>query len=212
MAERQPGSARESDDSPERDARESMWLQQVAQGGPQGMQALKQLYLAYSRRMVSFFTYNGMSEEEANDQLHDVWVRIAERAGSFDPSRRASTWIWAVARHLLIDEARGPWRSRVDKLGEDLESTLGALGHGTVPNQALAGEAIDDCVRRGLLRFAAVDRQGAWAVRLRDIQGWNVGDLADYLDRSEGATRTYLSQLRRKLRPFLEPCFELLST
>jgi hypothetical protein len=39
---------------------------------------------------------------------------------------------------------------------------------------------------------------------------WSIAEVAELLERNPGATREYLSQCRKLLRPFLEPCRALL--
>jgi RNA polymerase sigma factor (sigma-70 family) len=211
MAEPQGRALAARDDSPEQRARETAWLQQIAQQGPQGSQALYQLTCAYSRKMLSFFMRQRMSREDAEDLVQNVWVRVVGHAAEFDPAHKPSTWIWAIARHLLIDEVRRPFRHREHAHGDDLEQTLIANHVGEAPNCALPGESVDDCVHRGLRSYARTDKEGAWAVQVRDLEDWDIADLAHFLERTEGATRTFLSQVRKKLAPFLKPCFELLS-
>lgn len=195
MAEPQGSAPVGRHDSPEQRAREIAWLLQIAQRGPQASPALKQLVQAYRRRLLAFFRIRGLSHHDAEDLLQDVWIRIVQKAALFDASRDPSPWIFRIAKSLWIDEMRRPARQPLELPVEDAES---------VP-------PIDDCVRRGMQRYARTDDEGAWAVQLRDLEGWGIPQMAQFLDRTEGATRTFLSQVRKKLQPFLAPCFELLS-
>lgn len=211
MAERQGVAARAPDDQPERQARETAWLLQIAQRGPQLSHGLQQLTAAYGPKVLSFCMRRGMSKAEAEELQQNLWMRIAAHAEDFEPGRKPSTWIWAIARRLLIDELRKTSRRHEVTQGDDFDITMDARQLQETANRSTAGDSIVDCVHRGLLRYADIHLEGAMAVLLRDLEGWNITELAQFLERTEGATRTFLSQVRKKLQPFLEPCFELLS-
>jgi RNA polymerase sigma factor (sigma-70 family) len=211
MAEPQGGRPTAREESLEQRTRETAWLQQIAQGGPQCSRALFDLVNAYRLKMLSFFMRRGMSQGDVEDLMQNVWVRVVNSAADFDPVCKPSTWIWTIARRLQIDEARRPHRRLEKTLGDDLEAALDAQQINDAMNCMLPGEPVDDCVHRGLQNYARVHEEGAMAVQLRDLEGWDIADLAHFLERTEGATRTFLSQVRKKLEPFLKPCFELLS-
>ncbi len=216
MAEPAAGAATSAGDSPERRAREAAWLQQIAQRGAQWSRALQQLIDAYRPKVLTFCMRRGMSHDDTEDLLQDLWVRIAANAAAFDPTRAPSTWIWAIARNLWHDAMRTLYKRRKDIAGYDFESLseaalLEVAEAVPAPICVVPGESLDDCVQRGLQHFARVHDEGAMAVQLRDLEEWGIAEVAQFLGRTEGATRTFLSQVRKKLEPFLKPCFELLS-
>ena len=65
-------------------------------------------------------------------------------------------------------------------------------------------------MQRGLHRFADQHPREAEAVELRELDDWSIPQLAAYLNRAETATRSYLTSVRAKLRPFLEECLDLI--
>lgn len=199
-------------DSPERHAREAAWLRQIAQRGAAGSRALRQLIDVYRPKVLTFCMRRGMPHADVEDLLQDLWTRIAAHAADFDPGRNPSTWIWAIARNLWHDEMRKRYKLREDAGGHDLEGLTEEAEAVAAPLCVVPGETLADCVQRGLQHFARVHDEGAMAVQLRDLEGWGIGELAQFLGRTEGATRTFLSQVRKRLEPFLKPCFELLSS
>lgn len=211
MAEPEAGAAAAGDDSPERRARETAWLAQIAQRGTQGSPALRQLIDVYRPKVLAFCVRRGMPVADVEDLLQDLWARIAAHATDFAPGRSPSSWVWAIARNLWHDEMRKLYKRRADAGGQEPESLSEVAEAVAAPNCALPGESADECVQRGLQRYARVHDEGAMAVQLRDLEGWGIAEVAQFLERSEGATRTFLSQVRKRLEPFLKPCFELLS-
>ncbi len=77
-------------------------------------------------------------------------------------------------------------------------------------SQAEAQEALQQCYDRAYAGFAQSFPAAAQALDRVVQDRWSVRDLAALLQRTEGATREYLSQCRKKLKRFLEPCAPLL--
>jgi RNA polymerase sigma-70 factor, ECF subfamily len=211
MAEPDAGAAAAGGDSPERRARETAWLQQIAQRGTTGSRALRQLINVYGPKVLTFCMRRGMSRADVEDLLQDLWTRVSAHAADFEPGRTPSTWIWAIARNLWRDAMRRLYKRRADNGGQEPESLSEVADAVAAPNCTVPGESVDECVQRGLQRYAFAHDEGAVAVQLRDLEGWGVAEVAQFLGRTEGATRTFLSQVRKGLEPFLKPCFELLS-
>ncbi len=198
-------------ESLERVSRETACLQQIAQRGASWPRALQHLVDVYRAKVLAFCMRRGMTTHDVEDLLQELWVRLCVRAHTFEVGRNPSSWIWAIARHLWVDEMRKRYANLEDPAGEELENTAELPGVESGSNVALAGQSIGECVQRGLQNYARIDDEGAMAVQLRDLEGWGIAELAQFLERSEGATRTFLSQVRKKLAPFLKPCFEQLS-
>lgn len=201
-----------TDASAQRRAAEAQWLQQIAARGTAAGTAWRALHGSYAPKIVSFCMRRGLSHAEAEDLAQEVFVTLYEKAADFDAAGNPSAWIWAIARHRWIDVLRHPYRARRadgdGEVGDDgLPTEVHALGD--APPDA-APQAADACVQRGLQAFGRVNPEAAMVIELRDLEGWTIDDVAQHLGRTEGATRTFLSEVRKKLRPFLEPCLDLL--
>jgi RNA polymerase sigma-70 factor (ECF subfamily) len=48
----------------------------------------------------------GNSNEKAQDFLQDIFVKLIDKAESFDPSRKFSTWIFSIANNMCKNEYR----------------------------------------------------------------------------------------------------------
>lgn len=65
----------------------------------------------------------------------------------------------------------------------------------------------DDCITQGLNLFADSHPERAYALELWS-SGMDLQSLSEVIGRSYGATRQFLLECRKKIRPFLSPCFE----
>lgn len=69
--------------------------------------AFNQLYIRYNQRLLYYFyRMLGNSNEKAQDFLQDIFVKLIDKAESFDPSRKFSTWIFSIAHNMCKNEYR----------------------------------------------------------------------------------------------------------
>ena len=86
-------------------------------------QALRALYDQESPRLLGVAKRIVRDGALAEDVVHDVFVRIWSRAGSFDPARgSARGWIFSVTRHMALNFMRDG--AREIQLSERSETAL----------------------------------------------------------------------------------------
>lgn len=179
------------------------WLRRVAAGGKQAEQGMEQLFRLYAARIKGFFRRHRMSDEEAADLLQETFIKVYRSADKFQGQSKVSTWIWTIARNCMLDYLRA--KRTDDSLDAMLEEGSSPEALVVSPEHEDQGH-IRDCVQRGFAAFAEAFPERAHAMRLAAFEGWDMDELAGFLSRTPAATREYISQCRKKLSAFLEPC------
>lgn len=179
------------------------WLRTIAGGGRQAEASMEKLFRLYASRLKAFFRHHRMSDEETADLLQETFIKIYRSAGKFKGESKVSTWVWAIARNCMLDYLRS--KKSHDSLDEMLEESD---SHDILVSDPLHEEQRDmrNCVQRGFMAFAQAFPERAYAMRLAAFEGWEMDELAAFLSRTPAATREYISQCRKKLSPYLEPC------
>jgi len=67
---------------------------------------LDRLIEQYQHRLLRYLTYLTGNRELAEDLFQETWIRVLERGHQYDGKREFSTWLFAVARNLTIDQMR----------------------------------------------------------------------------------------------------------
>jgi RNA polymerase sigma factor (sigma-70 family) len=192
-------------------------LKIIAKAGNDSGKALEELFRMFASRMRSFFKKHRISDEDASDLLQETFIKIHRSAYQFNGDSKASTWLWTIARNCMLDQIRGK-KDHVsldsDTQGEalDIDALLGAQALSASQQDLSRDEDIRDCVSRHFGHFARESPDRAATIQLAVIEGWSMDELATYLKRSPAATREYLSQCRKKLRDYLLPCADLISS
>lgn len=67
---------------------------------------LDQLIMRYQHRLLRYLLYLTGNREMAEDLFQEVWMRVLTRGSQFNGKARFDTWLFAIARNLLIDQRR----------------------------------------------------------------------------------------------------------
>jgi RNA polymerase sigma-70 factor (ECF subfamily) len=185
-------------------------LQRIAAGGKDGEAAFNSLYRKYRKPLIAFLIRHGVDSGIAEDLVQEAFIKIVRAASGFRQDSRVSTWIYEIVKNLLLDHLR---KKRPDILDDD---AWGEVDRDRAEEKFRDDEAADNalaakkCVERQYREFRAKFPACADALDRVVRDEWLDKDLAKFLGRTEGATREFLRQCRKKLRPFLEPCREFL--
>jgi RNA polymerase sigma factor (sigma-70 family) len=185
-------------------------LHTIAQGGPGAWPALETLVRGHRKALLGFLIGRGLPRADAEDVVQDVFVRVAEKAGSFRGESQVSSWLHSIARNLHLDRVRAAAREQTldEAQWQGLEDSA-AMVASDDPAAAIDQRAYADCIGRHYGQFA--QRHPAMADALHKFTGlgWTSADLALALGRTDAATRQFLVSCRKTLGLMLLPCREL---
>jgi RNA polymerase sigma-70 factor (ECF subfamily) len=79
---------------------------------------LDELIVRYQHRLLRYLLYLTSSRELAEDLFQEVWMRVLLRGGQFNGRARFDTWLFTIARNLVIDYRRKRTVASLDELFE----------------------------------------------------------------------------------------------
>jgi len=120
-------------------------------------------------RLFRYLLYLTGRREEAEELFQETWVRVLERGHQYNGKARFETWLFAIARHLVIDRLRrrksAGEPASLDELGDPAEAKPGwepavSSGRGGASLiDLLAAEEEGQQVRAALARLPAAYRE-----------------------------------------------------
>lgn len=130
-------------------------------------------------------------EQDAEDVLHDLFVGLPEALGRYEDRGVFGAWLRRVALRLALQRLRRRQRRRE----VDLEHAE--------PFARASAEALPDrlAVERALATLPEAMRT---VVVLRELEGWNHKEIAEFLGIREGAVMTRHCRAMKRLRVVLE--------
>ena len=79
---------------------------------------LDHLIEKYQHRLLRYLLYLTGRREMAEDFFQETWIRVLERGSQYDGRHEFSTWLFTIARNLVIDDLRRKRPASLDSLAE----------------------------------------------------------------------------------------------
>jgi RNA polymerase sigma factor (sigma-70 family) len=184
-------------------------LKLIAAGGRPAEAALTALFRKYRKPLLGFLIRRGVDAPTAEDLVQETFIKVAKSAGAFRRDAMASSWIYSILRNVHLDHLRKPKHEvNLDEEGWNIveagQEDVGA----DRPDQNLERRQLDDCLDTQYRAFMSEQPAAAAALQKVTEHEWSIREVAQFLGRTEAATKEYLSQCRKKLRMFFDPCRE----
>ncbi|WP_220210223.1 RNA polymerase sigma factor SigZ [Reticulibacter mediterranei] len=162
----------------------------------------EQTWEAFHVPLYQFIRRRVSDEATAEDLLQDVFLKIHQYSSSLKDARRLESWIYQIARNLIIDHYRSH-RHLMTSL--DAEEALDLPED--LPDDDIVSELLP-CVRAMVLALPEQDRQ---ALILTEYQGLTQKELGERLGLSFSGAKSRVQRAREKLKQELLACchFEL---
>jgi RNA polymerase sigma-70 factor (ECF subfamily) len=77
-----------------------------------------ELIVRYQHRLLRYLLFLTSNREMAEDLFQEVWMRVLVRGSQFNGKARFDTWLFSIARNLVIDQRRKRTMSSLDELFE----------------------------------------------------------------------------------------------
>ena len=80
---------------------------------------LDRLIELYQHRLLRYLLYLTGNRELAQDLFQETWMRVLERGAQYNGQSKFDTWLFAIARHLVIDNSRRKTASSLEALQDE---------------------------------------------------------------------------------------------
>ena len=158
--------------------------------------ALRAVYERQAARLFGVANAILRDRDAAADALQDAFLRIARRAGQYDPARGpAEAWLAAIVRHAALDAVRAR--------GREIPTDDPALGDQPVEADALERVAASAEGRRLRDCLAALEEKNRTGIVLAFVHGLSHAQVAARLDLPLGTVKAWIRRGLLRLRECL---------
>ena len=155
--------------------------------------AFDELYHRYRRPLMAY-TMKRVEPAEAEDLMHDLWVKIWERREDISIQGLVVSYLFKAARNRVIDFMSSSARSQ--RYTGSIEEFADLYYSGDGADYALREQLFRNSIAKTLAQYSSKAQQ---IVELR-MQGFKNQEIADQLELSEKTVRNQLSATLKFLR------------
>jgi RNA polymerase sigma-70 factor (ECF subfamily) len=107
----------------------------------QDPELLDQLIETYQHRLMRYLMFLTRSRELSEDLFQEVWIRVLRRGSQYNGKARFDTWIFTIARNLVIDQSRKRTMASLDEMRESKDDSRAfeIVGDGPSPLEEFEG-------------------------------------------------------------------------
>ena len=107
----------------------------------QDPELLDQLIETYQHRLMRYLMFLTGKREVAEDLFQETWIRVLRRGSQYNGQARFDTWIFTIARNLVIDLSRKRTMASLDEMreGGDDERPFEIVEDGPSPLEQFQG-------------------------------------------------------------------------
>ncbi len=178
------------------DRREEQHTIELAAAGDKA--AAEKLIRTHQASLYSYILRLCGKPELAEDIVQDAFVRVLTNLHRFDPRFRFSTWLFTIAKRLLVNAAQ-KHRPVYDS------EIVGSWGGEGEPGSPTMREESRDRARKAIDN--ALDQLGdeqREIIVLFHQQEWPISLIAEYMKMPEGTVKSHLHRGRKKMKRIFE--------
>ena len=166
-------------------------------------EAFELLYARHEQRLWRYVLRQSLSRATAEELMQEVWFAVAREAPRFHRDGRFVPWLYAIARHRLIDQLRGLRRlTSLDDVEGEGVSLAERLADEQSPQPADDAERGEqrEAILAALSQLPALQRE---AFVLQADCGLGLEEIATITGTSFETTKSRLRYARDKLKTLL---------
>jgi RNA polymerase sigma-70 factor (ECF subfamily) len=167
---------------------------------------LDELIVRYQHRLLRYLLYLTGNREMAEDLFQDVWMRVLVRGAQFNGKARFETWLFTIARNMVIDQRRKRTMSSLDELfdaggDDDRPLTLEVADGSPTPFDRFSNLEDRERIAEALMRLDTLYRE---VLVLRFHEDLSLDEIAKVTRAPLSTVKSRLYRGMAAVRPMLE--------
>ena len=155
------------------------------------------------KEFIGFVMKMGINYEDASDMVQKFTIdKLYMQSNSIKNIEFARTWMYSVLTNMVNDQGRILKKNREVPLDEERDQSQSPK----IMNEK--SQTRSGCIQEQLVKFREAEPKRAEVIEFI-LKGFSTEEIRLILGRSYGATREFMSQCRKKFRPFIEICNEI---
>lgn len=168
------------------------------------------LWHQFSEQVRRFIRSRVSSDEEAEDVLQDIFIRIHRGIDNLRHEDRVQSWVFGIARRALVDYYRKRGRNREEAAGAVFEEEAETADEMLDLNEFEGSHDVHEEVMSWLIPMIdELPEKYAQPLKMADVEGKPQQEVADFLGLSLSGAKSRVQRARQKLGEVLADCCEV---
>ena len=161
------------------------------------------LFERYHRELFGFLYHMSSNADASDDMVQTVFYRMLKYRHTFTGEGEFRTWMYHLARNVLIDSAKQTKRSGQQY---DVQAYAERIGGGTLADESLQKEQEVAQLQEALTRLSADHREVLVMSRYQEL---TYAEIAHVLNTTEGAVKVRVHRAMNELKKiYLNSAYE----
>jgi RNA polymerase sigma-70 factor (ECF subfamily) len=164
---------------------------------------LDHLIEKYQHRLLRYLMHLTGSRDLAEDFFQETWIRVLERGRQYDSSHEFSSWLFTIARNLVIDHLRRKRPASLDSLANRDDSApfdIPSTGHPSAFDATVQREQ-NEQISSGMQHIAAEYRE---TLVLRFQEGMSLAEIANVTGAPLGTVKSRIYRGLSAMQPWVK--------
>lgn len=164
---------------------------------------LDHLIEKYQHRLLRYLLYLTGRREMAEDFFQETWIRVLERGSQYDGRHEFNTWLFTIARNLVIDDLRRKRPASLDSLADEDAAApldLPATGQPSAFDATVQREQ-NEQISAGMQHISAEYRE---SLLLRFQEGMSLEEIATVTGAPLGTVKSRIYRGLTALEPWVK--------
>lgn len=164
---------------------------------------LDHLIEKYQHRLLRYLLYLTGRREMAEDFFQETWIRVLEHGSQYDGRHEFSTWLFTIARNLVIDDLRRKRPASLDSLADEDAAApfdLPATGQPSAFDATVQREQ-NEQISEGMQHISAEYREN---LLLRFQEGMSLEEIATVTGAPLGTVKSRIYRGLTALEPWVK--------
>ena len=157
----------------------------------------------YQHRLLRYLIFLTGNRDLAQDLFQETWLRVLERGAQYNGRARFDTWLFTIARNLMLDNTRKRVLKSLDEpIAADGVQTLDIPSSAPSPFESFQSRENAALVGQALLQLSSVYRE---VLVLRFHEELSLEEIATVTQAPLSTVKSRLYRGMAALQPWLQP-------
>ncbi len=155
-------------------------------------------------QLMGYYRQRRLNKVEAEEVIMTSLLKIITKANTVEEPKKFKSWCWQVARNSLYDHFR-KYKKYKNEINEEVLENFEIVARITQEKEKITDK--EECVQLGIKEFDKAMPDRAYIIHMK-MEKFTNQKISERIGKSLAATKEYVSQTYKKLKPFIENCTE----